>query len=196
MKLTALSTTDPLRRPCLGRQHRLVECYVFVDNYLQDHPGMAAWRRSNNDDPEFTDAEVLTIALTGGYFQTDSAQTDLPACLEERAGGVPGRAGYKQWIRRLTGPADLVGQLVRAAALKAVATNLRRLYVVDSLPIPLCDPPALRAGAARPSEASQRGWSLFWPIGQRLVFRISDSCSHSSAYRRSAHRNAASGQLG
>ncbi len=97
MKLTALSTTDPLRRPCLGRQHRLVECYVFVDNYLQDHPGMAAWRRSNNDDPEFTDAEVLTIALTGGYFQTDSAQTDLPACLEERAGGVPG-AGRLQAV--------------------------------------------------------------------------------------------------
>ena len=58
---------------------------------------MAAWRRSNNDDPEFTDAEVLTIALTGGYFQTDSAQTDLPACLEERAGGVPG-AGRLQAV--------------------------------------------------------------------------------------------------
>ena len=53
-------------------QHRLVECYVFVDDYLQAHSELAAWRRSNNDDPDFTDAEVITIALMQGYFQTDT----------------------------------------------------------------------------------------------------------------------------
>jgi len=53
-------------------QHRLVECYVFVDDYFQNHPELADWRRSNNDDPAFTDAEVITIALMQGYFRTDT----------------------------------------------------------------------------------------------------------------------------
>jgi hypothetical protein len=92
-------------------------------------------------------------------------------------------------------PADLALRLARAAALKAAATNLKRLYVVDSFPIPLCDPSALRASAARPSEAPQRRRGLFRPVGERVVFRVSDPCSLSSAHRRSAHRNAASRQL-
>ncbi|MCS4101495.1 hypothetical protein [Salinibacter ruber] len=44
-------------------KHRLVERYVFVDDYLKAHSGSVNWRRSNNDDPAFTDAEVITIAL-------------------------------------------------------------------------------------------------------------------------------------
>lgn len=53
-------------------QHRLIECYVFVDDYLKAHPELANWRRSNNNDPDFTDAEVITIALMQSYFQTDT----------------------------------------------------------------------------------------------------------------------------
>jgi hypothetical protein len=53
-------------------QPRLVECYVFIDDYLKAHPELAGWRRSNNDAPDFTDAEVITIALMQGYFQTDT----------------------------------------------------------------------------------------------------------------------------
>jgi hypothetical protein len=34
--------------------------YVFVDDFLKDHPRLAHWRRSPNDEPAFSDAEVLT----------------------------------------------------------------------------------------------------------------------------------------
>ena len=43
----------------------------------------------------------------------------------------PEQPGYKQWVRRINKLTDLIGRLVRAAALKAAATNLKRLYVVD-----------------------------------------------------------------
>lgn len=119
-------------------QHRLVECYVFIDDYLQANPDLASWRRSNNDDPSFTDAEVLTIALMQSYFQTDTLKRTYQLVSENAPEAFPKQSGYKQWIHRLTGPADLVGRLARAAALKAAATNLKRLYVVDSFPIPLC----------------------------------------------------------
>ncbi len=167
--MTALSTTDPLRRPCLGRQHRLVECYVFIDDYLQAHPDLATWRRSNNDDPDFTDAEVITIALMQGYFQTDTLRRTYQLVSKDAPEAFPGRAGYKQWIRRLNKLTDLVGRLVRAVALKAMATNLKRLYVVDSLPIPLCQP--IRHGRVRlPGEdgayfgRSAKGWFFGFQI--------------------------------
>ena len=40
----------------------LIECYQFVDDYLQSHPKVASWRRSNNSDPDITNAEVIVIA--------------------------------------------------------------------------------------------------------------------------------------
>lgn len=59
----------------------------------------------------------------------------------------PGRPGYKQWIRRLQRLLGQVGRLVRAAALRALQTKTRRLYVTDSLPIPVCKP--IRHGRVR-----------------------------------------------
>jgi len=47
---------------------QMTQLYVFVDDYLKEHPAQAAWRRSNNDAPAFTDAEVLTIGLLQGAF--------------------------------------------------------------------------------------------------------------------------------
>ena len=128
-------------------QHRLVECYVFIDDYLQAHPDVADWRRSNNDEPDFTDAEVLTIALMQGYFRTDTLKRTYRLISQNVSEAFPERPGYKQWIRRLNRLTDLVGRLVRAAALRAAATNLKRLYVVDSFPISLCQP--VRHGRVR-----------------------------------------------
>jgi hypothetical protein len=75
-----------------------------------------------------------------GQFQTDSAQTAYQLVSKNTPEAFHKQPGYKQWIRRLNKPVDLARRLARAAALKAVATNLRRLYVVDSFPIPLSGP--------------------------------------------------------
>ena len=82
-------------------QHRLVECYVFIDGYLQDCPKLAVWRRSNNKDPEFAGAEVLTIAPMQGYFQTDTLKRTCQLVSRNAPEAFPERPGCKQWIRRL-----------------------------------------------------------------------------------------------
>ena len=125
----------------------LLECYLFVDDYLQSNPKVAAWRRSNNDDPDFTDAEVIVIALMQGYFRTDTLKRTYQLVIANTEGAFPDRAGYKQWIRRLQRLPDQVGRLVRAAALRGLAGEGQKLYAADSLPIPLCE--AARHGRAR-----------------------------------------------
>lgn len=37
--------------------------FCFVDDFLLAYPGQTRWRTSNNARSEFTDAEVLTVAL-------------------------------------------------------------------------------------------------------------------------------------
>ena len=44
-------------------EDRLTEVYVFVDEFLKDHPRLAQCRRSPNAFPAFTDAEVIAIGL-------------------------------------------------------------------------------------------------------------------------------------
>jgi len=118
----------------------LLECYVFVDDYLQSNPKVTAWRRSNNSDPDFTDAEVIAGALMQGYFRTDTLKRTYQLVIANTEEAFPDRAGYKQWIRRLQRLSDQVGRLVRAAALRGLAGEGRMLYAADSLPIPLCEP--------------------------------------------------------
>lgn len=117
----------------------LLECYLFVDDYLRSHPKVADWRRSNNSDPDFTDAEVIVIALMQGYFRTDTLKRTYELVVANAERAFPDRAGYKQWIRRLQRLPDQVGRLVRAAALRGLADEGRTLYAADSLPIPLCE---------------------------------------------------------
>jgi len=125
----------------------LLECYLFVDDYLQSNPNVADWRRSNNSDPDFTDAEVIVIALMQGYFRTDTLKRTYELVVANAGRAFPDRAGYKQWIRRLQRLPDQVGRLVRAAALRGLAGEGRMLYAADSLPIPLCE--AARHGRVR-----------------------------------------------
>ncbi|MCS3672747.1 hypothetical protein GGP66_000151 [Salinibacter ruber] len=61
----------------IGFETHLLECYLFVDDYLQSHPKVADWRRSMGSDPDFTDAEVIVIALMQGYFRTDTSGANL-----------------------------------------------------------------------------------------------------------------------
>jgi hypothetical protein len=125
----------------------MLECYVSAYDYLRSHPKVAQWRRSTGDDPAFTDAEVITIALMQGYFRTDTLKRTYQLVEANASEAFPGRPGYKQWIRRLQRLPDQVGRLVRAAALRALQTKTRGLYVTDSLPIPVCKP--IRHGRVR-----------------------------------------------
>jgi hypothetical protein len=50
-------------------EHQMTALCCFVDDFLKIHPGMAHWRRSPHAQPQFSDAEGLTIALLQGAFE-------------------------------------------------------------------------------------------------------------------------------
>ncbi len=156
-----------------GFETHLLECCLFVDDYLQSHPKVADWRWAMGSDPDFTDAEMVMIILreaTSGPIRRERTY-ELVMANAERA--FPSRAEYKQWaghkqwmykqwmykqwmykqwIRRLKRLLGQVGQLAWAAALRGLTGEGRtgegrKLYAADSLPIPLCE--AARHGRAR-----------------------------------------------
>jgi hypothetical protein len=51
---------------------QIIEIYVFIDDHLKQYSALAQWRESNNKQPAFSDAEVLTIGLSQGCFGVQS----------------------------------------------------------------------------------------------------------------------------
>ena len=50
----------------------LTALYVFVDDFLQARPDLAAWRHSPNRHPALSDAEVLSLALMQSCLEVAS----------------------------------------------------------------------------------------------------------------------------
>lgn len=123
----------------------MTQLYVFVDNYLKEHPAQAAWRRSNNNAPDFTDAEVITIGLLQGVFGCATLRKTYQLVAANWRSAFPHLCSYGQWIARLHTLSALVGQLLQAAL--GVCGLSGRLYMVDGLPIRVCKP--IRHGRVR-----------------------------------------------
>ncbi len=117
--------------------------FCFVDDFLLAHPGQARWRASNNARPEFTDAEVLTVALMQGCFGCASLKQTHRLVAQNWRHLFPKLPGYPQWLARLHQFAPLVGRLVQQATQPLADT----LYLMDSKPIPVCKP--VRHGRVR-----------------------------------------------
>jgi transposase len=129
----------------LSIKEHLTILYVFVDDYLKQHPKQAGWRASNHKEPAFSDAEVITIALMQGYFNTPQLKRTYDLVAANDAHAFPQRCSYKQWVARLHALAPLIGQLL--AAVPVALAHSDDLYLVDSQPIPLCHP--IRHGRVR-----------------------------------------------
>jgi len=101
-----------------GFETHLRECYLLVDDYLQSNPKVAAWRRSTGGDSDFTDAEVIVIALTGGYFRTDTLKRTYQLAIANTEGlfpTVPGTSsGFAACNGCSTRSADWSGRPTRA----------------------------------------------------------------------------------
>lgn len=124
-------------------EHQLTESYCFVDDYLKTHPELARWRRSNNAEPAFTDAEVITIAVMQGCLGCETLAKTYELISENSASAFPTMPCYKRWIARLHALSEIVGRLVFACCLMGHI----RLYIMDSKPLPVCKP--IRNGRVR-----------------------------------------------
>lgn len=123
--------------------HQLTVIYCFVDNFCQTHPAQAQWRVSNHQTPQFSDAEVLTIALMQGYFGCATLKQTYLLVQANAASAFPKLCRYPQWLARLHALSPLVGRLVLASAGGAC----KQYYLMDSKPIPVCHP--IRHGRVR-----------------------------------------------
>ena len=124
---------------------QMVRIYVFVDDYLKAHPAQAAWRRSPNAAPAFTDAEVITVALLQGAFGCATLKRTHQLVAANWRAAFPRLCGYGQWLARLHRLAGLLGQLIQAAL--GLCGLSGRLYILDGLPIRVCK--SIRHGRVR-----------------------------------------------
>jgi len=70
-------------------QH-MTEIDSFVDEFCKGHPALAHWRHSPHAQPQFSDAQVLTVALRQGVFAVATRKQTYPAGWRT-TGGRPSR---------------------------------------------------------------------------------------------------------
>src|SRR5438105_7099733 len=90
----------------------LTQIYVFVADFLAEHPELADWRRSNNAQPAFTDAEVLTIGLMQGVFGVAILNQTYGLIKNNWHDAFPKLGSYAPWLARLHRLSGLVGRLI------------------------------------------------------------------------------------
>jgi transposase len=126
-------------------EHQMTEIYCFVDEFLQTHQALARWRRSPHAQPQFSDAEVLTIALLQGVFAVATLKQTYRLIARNWRSAFPALPSYKQWVARLHQLWPQVGRVLAATC--GHPPSAARLYLLDSKPIPLCAP--IRHGRVR-----------------------------------------------
>jgi hypothetical protein len=124
--------------PLSSIEHQLTELYVFVDDCLQSQHTLAAWRHSPNDQPAFSDAEVLTLALLSGCLGVASLKQTYRLVAANWRSAFPQLCSYAQWLARLHALSALLGTLLRAPT--NVPSQSPAFYLIDSKPIPVCYP--------------------------------------------------------
>lgn len=126
-------------------EHQMTELYCFVDDFLKQHPALAHWRHSPHAQPQFSDAEVWTVALRQGAFAVATLKQTYRLVVHNWPRAFPQMPSYKQWLTRVHHLVPQVGRLLAATC--GHAPSAARLYLIDSKPIPLCAP--IRHGRVR-----------------------------------------------
>jgi hypothetical protein len=145
----------------------LTQIYVLVADFLAEHPDQAHWRRSPNDQPVFTDAEVITIGLMQSVLGVATLKQTYRLIANNWRDCFPKLCCYGQWLSRLHALSALVGHLMGQAIAHHKMPG--RLYLVDSKPIPVCKP--IRHGRVRllrPEGAYFGKSSTGWFFGYKL----------------------------
>lgn len=125
--------------------HQMTEIYCFVDESLKAQPTLEQWRHSPHAFPHFSDAEVLTVALLQGVFEVASLKQTYRLVAYNWRAAFPRLPSYKQWLTRLHQLLPHVGSLLATTCTHPATAA--RLYLIDSKPIPLCQP--VRHGRVR-----------------------------------------------
>ena len=119
-------------------EDQLTRLYVFVDDFCPSRPDLGAWRQSPHQQPVFSDAEVLTIALMQSWLEVASLKQTYRLVIANCRPAFPQVCSYPQWMARV----HTLGRLLEAllCALTNFAPEAPAFYLIDAKPIPVCQP--------------------------------------------------------
>src|SRR3982751_6974093 len=146
---------------------QLTELYVVVDDFLTTHPSLAQGRQSPHDRPEFTDAEVLTLALSHGCLGVASLKQTYRLIAHNYRSAFPCLCSYPQWIARLQSLTAQINALLITTT--QIPAESPAFYLIDAKPLPVCD--RLRHGRVRLLREEGAYWgktSKGWFFGFKL----------------------------
>ena len=117
---------------------QMTSVFCLTDDFLKNNPKLAAWRNSNNDQPRFTDAEVITLALMQPIFGVSSLKRAYLLTKNFFSKAFPKLPCYAQFLARLHALAPFIGMLIMKIALTHAGEG--NIFLIDSKPIPVCKP--------------------------------------------------------
>src|SRR3982751_7087159 len=151
----------------LSIEDQLVQLYVFVDDFCQTRPDLADWRHSSHQQPAFSGAEVLTIALLQSGLEVASLKQTYRLIAANYRAAFPCLCSYPQWIARVHALTALLEALLRATT--NLAPGTAAFYLIDAQPIPVCHPLRHWRGRLLREESAYLGkTSKGWFFGFKL----------------------------
>jgi len=133
-------------------QDTLIKLYLYICHHYQGHLFLAAQRLSNNDQPTFTDEEVLTIYLFGILKKHRTIQAIYNYVEDHLSDWFPEMPCYGGYVQRLNRLYEvfpgLVEQVLSDCSRQGVLDHIR---LVDSFPVVLAQ--EKRSGTAKVAPA-------------------------------------------
>src|SRR5215203_666016 len=121
----------------LSISEQLILVYCLVDDGLKSEKNVSNWRKSNHN-PKCTDAEIIAVAMMQSYFGCATLKRTYLLVKANEPQAFPHLPSYKQWLNRWHQLSFQMGAILESIPLNI--RDLEEIYVIDSFPIPLCQP--------------------------------------------------------
>jgi len=121
----------------MDAQYTLVRIYLFVCRHYRGRLAATAGRQSNNDEPDFTDEEVLTIYLFGLAKKRETVSEIHEYAEDHFSDWFPDLPSYQSYNRRLNRLSAVFSPLVEKALqeIDCDGSQETMLRIADSMPI-------------------------------------------------------------
>ena len=132
--------------------HQMTVLFSTIDDFLKGQATWTHWRRSPNNKPRFTDAEVLTVGLLQSCLKVATLKHAHRIVATDFLTAFPALPSYAQFMARLHLLQPIVGRLIQ----QILPDFDGDVYLMDdrkprrfaeSKPIPVCKP--IRHGRVR-----------------------------------------------
>ena len=120
----------------MDAQYTLVRIYLFVCRHYRGRLSATVQRQSNNDEPDFTDEEVLTIYLFGLFKKRETISEIHEYAEDHFLGWFPNLPSYQSYNRRPDRLNPIFSPLLEKALEKIDCEEPREmmLRIADSMP--------------------------------------------------------------